>query len=414
MENDTRKLFDVVMLRVEDIDPDPEQPRREMRKITELARSMSEYGQLHPISVRAIGNRYRIIGGERRWTAAKSLGWQEIAAYVATTDDAEASLLELADNLHDPLTPEERDQGTQRTFAFDVPAERIAAATGYGIETVTRAQATYASLGDPVKAAMMSLEQLAAADELTGEERQRILDAKPNEWTRTLADIKREQRLEALAAEKRAIVEAAGVELLDERDYSRDVLGHGDAAPEGAVAASISLVLNDAVVVWYGTNADTDQEVIAEREKRAADREHLDERKRARIAFIADHVQMSKPLRDVVDAAWNRTGAFTAEGTYTGYTPLPRLIADTPCAELHGTATQMFASVLLACEGAAGHLLADETPNEYDAANGGKQSLAYIDALEATGYKPSELEAERIAGLRKALKPKRKKKEASE
>jgi hypothetical protein len=41
MENDTRKLFDVVMLRVEDIDPDPEQPRREMRKIPELARSMS-------------------------------------------------------------------------------------------------------------------------------------------------------------------------------------------------------------------------------------------------------------------------------------------------------------------------------------------------------------------------------------
>ena len=199
MENDTRNLFDVVILRVEDIDPDPEQPRREMRKIPELARSMSEYGQLHPISVRAIGNRYRIIGGERRWTAAKSLGWPEIAAYVATTDDAETALLELADNLHDPLTPEERDQGTQRTFAFDVPVERIAAAAGYDAGTVSRARRTFDAVGDPVKASMMSLDQLAAADEFADdpEAYQRIIDAKPDEWKRVVRAIRQPEQAPA-------------------------------------------------------------------------------------------------------------------------------------------------------------------------------------------------------------------------
>ena len=69
---------------IDRIDRNPEQPRQtfDERSLEELAASLKAYGQLQPIAVRPLGDRYIIIAGERRWRAAQIAGWKTIAAIV--------------------------------------------------------------------------------------------------------------------------------------------------------------------------------------------------------------------------------------------------------------------------------------------------------------------------------------------
>ena len=67
------------------IRPDPDQPRQHFRdeKIRELAQSLKANGQAVPIAVRPDApDGFVIIHGERRWRAAKRLGWEMITADV--------------------------------------------------------------------------------------------------------------------------------------------------------------------------------------------------------------------------------------------------------------------------------------------------------------------------------------------
>lgn len=76
-----------------------------------IALSMDERGLMHPITVAAPkkGERFRLIAGLHRLTAARQLGWSEIAASVFAGKALEARLLEIDENLfHRPLSPLDR------------------------------------------------------------------------------------------------------------------------------------------------------------------------------------------------------------------------------------------------------------------------------------------------------------------
>ena len=63
----------VTMLRLADIEPRPDQPRKqfESESLSALADSIAENGVLQPLLVRAEGDGfYQIIAGERRWRAS--------------------------------------------------------------------------------------------------------------------------------------------------------------------------------------------------------------------------------------------------------------------------------------------------------------------------------------------------------
>jgi ParB family chromosome partitioning protein len=83
-------------IRVDQIDPNPDQPRRvfDPERLSELAKSISRSGLLQPVVVRRAGDRYELIVGERRWRAASLAGLEAIPAVVA--DVAPAERLELA------------------------------------------------------------------------------------------------------------------------------------------------------------------------------------------------------------------------------------------------------------------------------------------------------------------------------
>jgi len=91
----------VITVPVDDITPNPYQPRLQMdtEGLEELAASIKEKGVVQPIIVRTQGNKYEIIAGERRLRASRLAGLSEIPAIVREVDDGEAMALAITENI---------------------------------------------------------------------------------------------------------------------------------------------------------------------------------------------------------------------------------------------------------------------------------------------------------------------------
>jgi ParB family chromosome partitioning protein len=91
---------------IEQVDPNPNQPRQVMGDLSELIASIAEKGILEPLLVRPRGDRFQIIAGERRYQAAVQVGLEELPVIVREVDDNEIVELALIENLQrKDLTP---------------------------------------------------------------------------------------------------------------------------------------------------------------------------------------------------------------------------------------------------------------------------------------------------------------------
>ena len=89
-------------IKIDDIKPNPNQPRRTFDEETldELATSIKELGVVQPLSVRDMGDgTYQIIAGERRWRAATRAGLNSVPAYVRSASDSEVTEMALIENI---------------------------------------------------------------------------------------------------------------------------------------------------------------------------------------------------------------------------------------------------------------------------------------------------------------------------
>lgn len=90
----------IVTLKMSEIRPAEEQPRQDKDiGVRELASSLEQDGQFSPLLVRRQGNGYIIIAGERRYRAAKLLGWDQIECKVINKDAREAYRLGIIENI---------------------------------------------------------------------------------------------------------------------------------------------------------------------------------------------------------------------------------------------------------------------------------------------------------------------------
>jgi ParB family chromosome partitioning protein len=87
------------MVPIDEIDPNPNQPRQVMGDLSELMASIAEKGVIEPLIVRQRGGRYQIIAGERRYQAAVQVGMRELPVVVRDVDDTEVIELALVENL---------------------------------------------------------------------------------------------------------------------------------------------------------------------------------------------------------------------------------------------------------------------------------------------------------------------------
>ena len=89
-------------VRMDDIRPNPNQPRREFDddSLQELANSIRQIGVIQPITLRDMGDgTYIIIAGERRWRASQRVGLTTIPAYIRTVDDENMMEMALVENI---------------------------------------------------------------------------------------------------------------------------------------------------------------------------------------------------------------------------------------------------------------------------------------------------------------------------
>lgn len=90
-----------VNLPITQIDPNFEQPRKNFDEdaLKELSESIKLHGIIQPLVVNAMGNRYMIIAGERRYRAAKMAGMTHVPAIIKNYSPQEVREISLIENL---------------------------------------------------------------------------------------------------------------------------------------------------------------------------------------------------------------------------------------------------------------------------------------------------------------------------
>jgi ParB family chromosome partitioning protein len=89
------------LIAIEEIETNPEQPRRSVGDLSELRASIESKGVLEPLLVRPLPDgRFRIIAGERRFRAAMEAGLAEVPCIELDVPDNEVMEIALIENLH--------------------------------------------------------------------------------------------------------------------------------------------------------------------------------------------------------------------------------------------------------------------------------------------------------------------------
>ena len=102
MDNETVDSGGVVTLRLSQIEPNRDQPRKIFSEeaLNELADSIREHGVLQPLLVRPLpGDSYQLVAGERRWRASRMAGLQEVPVVIREMDEEQAMEIALIENL---------------------------------------------------------------------------------------------------------------------------------------------------------------------------------------------------------------------------------------------------------------------------------------------------------------------------
>src|SRR5436190_15645877 len=123
------------------IRPNPQQPREHFdeESLAALAESIREVGVLQPVLVRAGGDGFELIAGERRWRAARRIGLQTIPAIVRTADDAAMLQQAIVENVQrEQLNPLEEAAAYQQLIEdFALTHDEVAARVGRSRATIT-------------------------------------------------------------------------------------------------------------------------------------------------------------------------------------------------------------------------------------------------------------------------------------
>jgi ParB family chromosome partitioning protein len=127
------------LIPIEDLLPNPNQPRQSMGDLSELVASVREKGVLEPILVRPLGGRFQIIAGERRYRAAIEAGLAEVPCVVREVSEPEVMELALIENLQrrDLTAFEEADGLSVLAETYKYTHEKMAEKLGKSRSSVT-------------------------------------------------------------------------------------------------------------------------------------------------------------------------------------------------------------------------------------------------------------------------------------
>ncbi|MEO8072875.1 MAG: ParB/RepB/Spo0J family partition protein [Acidobacteriota bacterium] len=125
---------------INQIEPNPDQPRVEIGDLTELAGSIKEKGVLEPLLVKPKGDgTWMIIAGERRWRASNLAGLREVPCIELDIDEKSIAEIALIENLQrkDLSIWEVADGLAALSSRYGYTHEEIAKKIGKSRSTVT-------------------------------------------------------------------------------------------------------------------------------------------------------------------------------------------------------------------------------------------------------------------------------------
>lgn len=134
IENDAETDNGSVTLKISEIEPNRQQPRKEFdeQALSELAESISQHGLLQPLLVRPLTlGGYQIVAGERRYRASRMAGLTEVPVIIRELSDTETMEIALIENLQrEDLTPVEEALGykaliDEHNFSQDEVAKSV-------------------------------------------------------------------------------------------------------------------------------------------------------------------------------------------------------------------------------------------------------------------------------------------------
>ncbi|MBO4458259.1 MAG: ParB/RepB/Spo0J family partition protein [Butyrivibrio sp.] len=123
----------VVEVNITKVEPNRNQPRKTFDEdsLLELAESIKQYGVINPLIVTDRTDYYEIVGGERRWRAAKKAGLKEVPVIIKDLTDHEIAEIALIDNIQrEDINPIEEALAYKRLidefgYTQDVVADKV-------------------------------------------------------------------------------------------------------------------------------------------------------------------------------------------------------------------------------------------------------------------------------------------------
>lgn len=129
-ENDKDLYKDAVMVDIQKVEPNREQPRKNFDEdaLLELSDSIKMYGILQPLLVQDKDEYYEIIAGERRWRAAKMAKIKEVPVIIKNFTEQEILEISLIENIQrEDLNPIEEAIAYKRLLEeFHLKQDEIA------------------------------------------------------------------------------------------------------------------------------------------------------------------------------------------------------------------------------------------------------------------------------------------------
>lgn len=126
--NDVYK--DAVMVDIQKVEPNREQPRKNFDEdaLLELSDSIKQFGILQPLLVQDKKEYYEIIAGERRWRAAKMAKIKEVPVIIKNLTDQEIVEISLIENIQrEDLNPIEEAIAYKRLLEeFNLKQDEVA------------------------------------------------------------------------------------------------------------------------------------------------------------------------------------------------------------------------------------------------------------------------------------------------
>lgn len=222
-KTDTKAVDGPALIQVaaSDITPNPDNPRRNLGDLTELAASIASQGIQQPLVVTpADGDgKHMLIMGHRRHAASVKAGLDTLPCIVRQADTRQQAELMLTENIQrNGLTPMEEARGYARLLDLGETEDAMAKATGRSRATVRRRLKVAAIRPDLIPAGQTSfdqLEQIAAFGDRPDLQAELSRAAGTNNWDNALDRCREQVRHAAWFGKVRDTARELGWETVD-------------------------------------------------------------------------------------------------------------------------------------------------------------------------------------------------------